>query len=1045
MTTALLLTVSLLGAAPEPVDFLFDVRPILSEHCYACHGPDDKARKAGLRLDQPAAFRKNLDSGIPLIEAGAPEDSELMRRLITTDEAELMPPASVKNPLSPAQIDIIRRWLAQGAPLPEKSHWAFNTIGQVAVPPARGSDDRRNPIDNFVREKLHRKGLSPSAPATRETLLRRLSLDLTGLPATADEIDRFRNDIAPDAYEREVERLLASPRFGERLANDWVDLARYADTYGYQSDVDRDMSPWRDWVINAFNANLPYDQFINWQVAGDLLPNPTREQYLATAFNRLHRQTNEGGSIEEEFRTEYVADRVHTFGTAFLGLTLECSRCHDHKYDPIRQRDYYGLFAFFNNIDESGLYSHFTRATPTPTLLLYRGDDEQRHVELRAKLRELESRYQTVRAAAQSRVTVADVLSELPPPALSPQSHFAFDAEPGGPALNSADKDKPATLVEDPQVVEGRFGQALQFNGDNSVQLKGLGLFKRTDPFSFSLWLRPTEKQERGVVLHRSRAWTDSGSRGYELVLDQGRPSFALIHFYPGNALHVRAREEISLNAWTHLAVTYDGSSRAAGLAMYLNGRKLDLEVVRDHLTRDILHRGEWGDDTGGVELTLAGRFRDSGFRNGLIDELSIFDRALTSIEVRSLTLKGSDTPLVPTVVERIDYQVETRDPQLAAARAELKQVRDQENDLVGNVREIMVMNELPDRRPTFVLRRGVYNQPGEAVDPTPPEGILEFPAELPRNRAGLARWLTDHRNPLTARVVVNRIWRIHFGRGIVATQEDFGNQGQLPTHPELLDWLSARLIQSGWDLKDLHRLIVNSATYRQSSVPSPEALATDPENLWLSRGPKHRLSAEQIRDSALAISGLLSGQIGGPSAKPYQPAGLWEESGTGKTYVQDHGENLYRRSLYTFWRRTAPPPTMLTFDATSREVCTAKRETTATPLQSLVLLNDPQILEAARVLAQALMSQTELTPPQRIGRAFLMATGRSATPGELEVLQRLHDEQKAWFDSNPGEAEKYLASGEYPRNAALPAHELSALAVTVHACLNHDEFVMER
>ncbi|RPI90170.1 MAG: DUF1553 domain-containing protein, partial [Planctomycetaceae bacterium] len=530
-----------------------------------------------------------------------------------------------------------------------------------------------------------------------------------------------------------------------------------------------------------------------------------------------------------------------------------------------------------------------------------------------------------------------------------------------------------------------------------------------------------------------------------ELVLDQGRPSFALIHFYPGNAVHVRAREELPVNVWTHLAVTYDGSSRAEGIGLWIDGRPLDLEFLRDNLYRDILHRGEWGDDTGGVELTLAGRFRDSGLRNGAIDELAIFDRPLTAIEVRTLARQGSDLPLNVTREERIEVQVENQDPAVKLARIELKKARDAENDLVGNVREIMVMKELPDRRSTHVLRRGVYSQPGEPVEPATPEGILELSAELPRNRAGLASWLIDRRNPLTARVVVNRIWRIHFGRGIVATQEDFGNQGQLPTHPELLDWLASRLMDSGWDLKGLHRLIVTSATYRQSSQAEPRTLAADPDNLWLARGPKHRLSAEQIRDSVLAVSGLLSTRIGGPSAKPYQPAGLWEESGTGKAYVQDHGENLYRRSLYTFWRRTAPPPTMLTFDATSREVCTAKRETTATPLQSLVLLNDPQVLEAARVLAERLLARADRTSDQRIEQAFLTVIGRSASARELSILRRMLDEQRAWFRSNPGEAQKYLAAGEFPRDEALPADELAAFAVVVHACFNHDEFVMQR
>ncbi len=1041
----LLIAFGFAAQAHEPVDFLFDVRPILSEHCYTCHGPDDKARKADLRLDRPESFKKKLPSGAVLVSAGHPEESDLLQRLNSDDENEVMPPLAVKNPLSPQKVDIIRRWIAEGAALPEKSHWAFNSLAVVPIPAIGPAESARNPIDHFVIAKLARHGLRPSGEARRDILLRRLSLDLTGLPATPEEIAAFVADDSPDAFDRQVERLLVSPRYGERLANDWLDLARYADTYGYQSDVDRDMSPWRDWVIGAFNSNLPYDQFIEWQIAGDLLPAPSRDQYLATAFNRLHRQTNEGGSIEEEFRTEYVADRVHTFGTAFLGLTLECSRCHDHKYDPIQQPDYYKLSAFFNNIDESGLYSHFTRATPTPTLLMYPDGVEKRHDALVEESRELTRRYESELNLARQRAAAFPGTPEVPivPPA--PSDRFSFESQGTGPQTNGVNAARPARLVEAPETVEGRVGKGLKFSGDNSVQFPGMGVFRRTDPFSFSLWIRPTEQLDRAVILHRSRAWTDSGSRGYELLLDHGRLSFALIHFYPGNAIHVRGRSTLPLEKWSHLAVTYDGSSRAGGIALYLDGERVDAEVIRDNLYRDILHRGEWGDDTGGIELTLAGRFRDAGFRNGSIDELAIFPRELTALEVRRLSRPEGGDAIAATPQEWIAHQIARNDEPLSALRGELDRVRNAENDLVGGVREIMVMRELATRRPTYVLRRGVYDQPGQEVSPAAPEGIFPFSDDLPRNRAGLARWLVDRRNPLTARVVVNRIWRLHFGRGIVATQEDFGNQGQLPTHPELLDWLSGWLMNNDWDLKGLQRLIVTSATYRRSSQGDADSLSADPENRWMARGPKHRLSAEQIRDSALAVSGLLSGRLGGPSGKPYQPAGLWEESGTGKTYVQDKGEGLYRRSLYTFWRRTAPPPTMLTFDATSREVCTAKRETTATPLQSLVLLNDPQYLEAARVLAERLLKDATLNPAQKVSRAFLAVVGRPTTTREQAILEQLYAEQFADFQVRGGESAKYLAVGDSPRDTTLSADDHAALAVVVATCFNHDEFVIKR
>jgi hypothetical protein len=602
------------------------------------------------------------------------------------------------------------------------------------------------------------------------------------------------------------------------------------------------------------------------------------------------------------------------------------------------------------------------------------------------------------------------------------------------------DPTRVATLVEAPDRVEGKSGRALRFNGDNSAVCRGVGNFKRTDPFSFSLWLRPTEPQSRAVVFHRSRAWTDSGSRGYELVLESMRPAFALVHFWPGNALQVRARDPLPLNTWSRLTITYDGSSRAGGLRLYRDGEPMPIEIVRDHLFKDILHRKEWGDaDVGGVELTLAGRFRDSGFKHGEIDEFQVFDLCLTSIEVRAL--HGGSTPSAPAE-ELLAHQVERLDPEYRALNNQLAQLRRIENDLINDIPEIMVMREMTGRRPTFVLERGAYDAPGDPVEPDVPASVLPFDPTLPRNRLGLARWMTDRRHPLTARVAVNRVWQTCFGQGLVTTPDDFGSQGDLPTHPELLDWLALTFMDSNWDLKALFKLIVTSATYRQTSHAVPNLIAHDPENRLLARGPRHRLEAEQIRDSALAISGLLSRQIGGPSVRPYQPAGLWEESGTGKSYVQDHGEKLYRRSLYTFWRRTAPPPSLLAFDATTREVCAARRETTSTPLQALVLLNDPQYIEAARVLAQRLLRDTPADSELRIEQAFRLATGRRPESREREILRQLYSEQLALFQAQPERSGRYLATGEFPLDTELPPDELAATTVLASTLMNLHEFV---
>ena len=845
---------------------------------------------------------------------------------------------------------------------------------------------------------------------------------------------------------------MSSPAYGERMALDWLDLARYANTYGYQADVERDMSPYRDWVIRAFNENLAYDKFLTWQLAGDLLPNPTREQRIATAFNRLHRQTNEGGSIEEEFRTEYVVDRVNTFGTAMLGLTLECARCHDHKFDPITQRDYYSLSAFFNSIDESGLYSHFTNVTPSPSMLLWPPGRAAKYRELSARIRALEAKR---RQLAQSAPARFDARSEAPPVRLpKPIAHLAFD-EVTGESTPDEVSPRAAELKDGPELVllgpsgkwpaehatrrTGSPKAALRFSGDNSVVHRGVRTFTRADQFSVALRLRPVEPQDRAVVLHQSRAWTDAGSRGFELTLDRGRPFFGLIHFWPGNAVAVRARQLLPPGTWSRLVVTYDGSSRAAGIRMYLNGVALDVEIVRDRLYKDITYDPAAGDNVKEQPpFTIGARFRDAGFKQGAIDDLRVFDTALTAAEVSVAAGR------MPAAGARVEHFLVREYQPYRATVAELLALRRAENAMISRVPEIMVMEEIRKPRPAHRLERGAYDAPRERVIRDTPSSLPGFPAGQPRNRLGLARWLTDRQHPLAARVAVNRIWRMHFGRGIVATQEDFGSQGKLPTHPELLDYLAARFIDGGWDMKALHRLIVTSETFQQSSSASSEAARRDPHNESLARGPSQRLMAETIRDAALAASGLLNPAIGGPSVRPYQPVGLWEESGTGKTYKQDTGRNLYRRSLYTFWRRTSPPPSMLTFDAPSREVCTAKREGTSTPLQSLVLLNDPQFVEAARKLAEQVVKQVS-DQPARNRRAFRALIGR--LPDELEerILARMFEEQRAVFDRDPSDAARFLAVGEAPRERTSTPVDLAAMTAVVSAIMNVDEFVMLR
>jgi len=1029
--------------APKRVDFNFQVRPILADKCFNCHGPDPRQRKAGLRLDTKEGAFGATKSGGHAIVPGNLEVSDLVWRIEANDETERMPPKSLGRSLATEEIELLKRWIEQGAEW--KAHWSFLPPVSPPFPIVTNPGWSRNPLDRFVLARLDAERLQPSPEPSKEQLIRRLTFDLTGLPPTLAEIDAFLADSAPDAYEHLVDRLLASPRFGERMAVDWLDLSRYADTYGYQADVYRAMWPWRDWVVQAFNANLPFDQFITWQLAGDLLPRPARSQVLATAFNRHHRQTNEGGSIEEEFRVEYVADRTNTFATAFLGLTLECARCHSHKYDPITQKEYYQLFGFFNSIDESGLYSHFTNAVPTPTLRLTSPQQDRAiaaiEEQITSAVAELDRSREHCRPAFE-----AWLKSPRHEPIVSGLiGDYPLDDLTGAQVVNRVDPRKPGQTSDGPELVPGRFGKAVRLSGENNLTLP-LGNFDRFQPFSLSLWIKTPDFKDRAVIIHRSMSWTDAGSRGYQLLIEDGKLSAGLIHFWPGNAIGIQACEPVPLNQWIHAVITYDGSSQAAGFMLYVDGHRASSEVVRDHLTKNITGGGN-------DHLTVGQRFRDRGFKNGLVDEVKVFDRALTPLEVAqlgdgtTLTRALSRAPAQLTERERADllaYYLATVDAEYQSRSAALKDLRQKQSALVDPMPEIMVMSELPRPRPAYLLKRGAYDAPAERVEPGTPASLPPFESSWPRNRLGLARWLTAREHPLTARVAVNRWWQAFFGRGIVATPEDFGSQGQLPSHPELLDWLARRLLDSGWDVKGLLRLIMTSATYRQSSFASADLLAKDPDNVLLARGPRFRLPAEMIRDGALAVSRLLAGSIGGPPVKPYQPPGLWEEK-SGLAYERDIGPGSHRRSLYSFWKRTSPPPAMLTFDATTREFCAVKRQTTATPLQALVLLNDPQFVEAARALAQRASTERRGNLADQITFIVRTLISRRPSPRELATLEALYREQYEEFRGGRSDAWKLLHVGDDPVDPAVDQAKCAALTVVAQALINYDETVMKR
>lgn len=1027
--------------ADDKVSFDRDIRPILSDKCYFCHGPDSKERKADLRLDDESSAKQGA------IVAGSPDESELVARIFSTDAESLMPPPNSKLSLNDAEKRKLRTWVEQGAEYSQ--HWAFVAPKDVPLPTVHQVDWCRNELDRFVLAKIEQRGLHPSAEADRESLIRRVTLDLTGLPPTVAEIDAFIADKEAGAYERVVDRLLQSDRYGERMAVDWLDIARYADTFGYQSDRYRAMWPWRDWVVQAFNKNLPYDQFITWQIAGDLLPEATQEQILATAFNRNHRQTNEGGSVEEEFRAEYVADRVNTFGAAFLGLTLECCRCHDHKYDPITQRDYYQFASFFNSIDESGLYSHFTDATPTPTLLLTTDQQSTELASLRQQVIDQESKLREM--AATKLPSFKEWQAKLPKEAegslatlvtnsikSSLIGDYPLEVLEASKLANRAKAELLGSSSENPKIEPGKIGNGLLLSGEDNVSFKTGGDFTRNQPFSISLWLNVPRHFDRAVIFHRSQAWTDSGSRGYELLLENGRLSVGLIHFYPGNAIRVVANDKLAVNEWKHVAITYDASSRASGVILYVDGQPVECEVVRDSLTKN-MHDG------GVKDLTVGQRFRDVGFKDGRVDEFKVFDRDLTNVEVQQLF--ASDTQGAINLEKLTDealctYYLRTQDDEFKQELAKLRQMRDSFSDRNDSIQEIMVMRETT-RRPTYILARGAYDAPLDLVDRDTPKSILQMKADWPKDRRGLANWLVDPDHPLTARVAVNRFWQATFGAGLVSTAEDFGLQGAAPLNPELLDWLASHFIKSGWNVKQLMKLIVTSATYRQQSNPTPQLLRDDPENRLLARGPSHRLSAEMIRDLALASSGLLVDTIGGSPVKPYEPEGLWEEK-SGEKYNRDVGAGSHRRSLYTFWKRTSPPPSMMSFDATSREVCTVRRQSTLTPLQMLVLLNDPQYVEAARALAERAMKHSS-ERPQQLNYIFRALTGRTPNEKEVAVVTSLFEEQLAEFQQQPEQAAKLLKVGDHPVNAELNASELAAMTVVAEGLMTYDETVVKR
>lgn len=1039
------------SAGGDEIRFNRDVRPILADRCFGCHGPDAASNESGLRLDQAEAAVATPDSDeeaafIP----GDPENSVALQRIRETDPDLKMPPASSHLAISPEELEILEEWVRQGARY--EPHWSFRPLEALAPLP-EPADQTTVPlpgsrIDFWVRKELERRGLHPAPESEPWRWLRRVSLDLTGLPPEPEELAALEQDPSPEHRARIVDRLLASPHFGEHMAVPWMDAARYADSYGYQSDLLSPTWPWRDWLVSSFNRNLPYDQFLTQQLAGDLLPNADRDSILATAFNRLHRQTNEGGSVEEEWRQEYVADRVNTFGSAILGLTLECARCHDHKFDPLSQREYYALSAFFNNIDEYGTYDSSDRV-PTPNLALPDPAQAARIAAAEAevaRLKEEWNRLQAELAGAPFETWRAGLGKpvELPKPVGDWPLDEIVD---GGKLANRAKPENPGTAGNDNRLVPGKSGQALLFSGDSPAEFNGLGA--RLDPwqrFSVEGWLQVPAGLGDCVILHR-QSGTDTGHFGTELRVVNNRLRFSMIRFWPGQALSIETTAEVPRDRWFHFVVSHQGNGSAGGMQILVDG------ISRTRVVHDQLYKAPGAG--GGDGFAVGERFRSVGLKGGMLDQLRFFDRPLVSWEA-NLLMQGevSVGDLASASLEQQrEWFLARSEAAEQLARQLAEAVRRMFDERAG-VFETMVMREATGTRPTWVLARGDYNSPrsdDNLVQRDVPECLNDWPAGAPRDRLGLAQWLVADQHPLTARVAVNRVWQNFFGQGLVATPGDFGLQGNYPSHPELLDGLAAEFVARGWDLKWLCREIVLSATYRQTSVVSPEQRNADPGNVWLSRGPARRLSAEMVRDLALAASGLLVRDLGGPPVSPYQPGDLWRENNSmTQAWQQGHGRDLYRRSLYSVWKRTAPLANMTVFDAPSREVCTVSRGPTSTPLQALVLLNDIQFVEAARKTAERALRTDGPETADQIGGCFRRLAGRPPDPREQEILQNLFREQLQQFQTVPEDAAKLLRIGEstaepFPDGSAPDPATHAALTIVVQAILNSDAVVWKR
>ncbi len=1009
--------------ALRKLDFNRDVRPILSDNCFACHGFDSKERKADLRLDMPESALL-LKDGVQAIKPGDPAASEVMKRILTTNEDDIMPPPDSHKKLTPKQIETLRRWIAEGAVF--KKHWSFETPVKVVVPPISNlKSEASTPIDAFIRAELAEHKLSPSPEATKEQLIRRVTLDLTGLPPTPAEIDAFLADTSALAYERLVDRLLKSPRYGEHMARYWLDAARYADTHGLHLDNERSMWPYRDWVVKAFNDNLPYDQFTIWQLAGDLLPNSTREQQIASGFNRCNVTTSEGGSIAEEWLFRYAVDRADTTMAVWMGLTAGCAVCHDHKFDPITQKDFYSMYAFFYSTADPAMDGNILL---TPPILQLSNDEQKKQM----------AGYDKQIAASQTKIR--DAIAKLnytdpstvtpPPPVQTSEVVWFDDAFPAGAKVEASGS--PTTFVTSDKgpVQSGKLALKRTAKGVAQDYFSSGAKFEIPPNGKISTWcyIDPKDPPLAVMVQYHVGGWNHRAVWGEEGAIPFGK---------------VRTPEKVTMGKlpetgkWVELTVPADRLGLKPG--MKVTGfafTQFDGTVYWDRMSIksrvDPAKDPQWSWKVW-TEKNQGKRVAE------LPNDLQTLVRGKKPAEWPEKDVKRLKDWWFENEYQGAREIVD-------GVRAEKLAVEAKKKTLTEAIPSTFVMADLPEQREAFIMVRGQYDKPGDKVKRRTPEVFPSLPKKPDYNRLDLAQWLVSPQHPLTARVAANRIWQQFFGTGLVKTANDFGSQGEPPSHPELLDWLAVTFREQGWDMKALVRMIVMSATYRQSGEVTPALIAADPENRLLARGPRFRLDAETIRDNALFVSGLINLEIGGKGVKPYQPEKIWEPVGFSGSntanYVRDNGDALYRRSLYTFWKRTAPPPSMTTFDAPARESYCLSRERSNTPLQALVLMNDIQHVEASRNFAQRILLEGGATFDQRINFAFRAAIGRFPTAAEAAIVESALKDHATRFTASAEAAKKLITYGDSKASVAVEPVELAAWTMVANLLLNLDEAV---